>query len=80
MCLLEAALGRGVDRHLLGLKLAAVENGMQVHPLYKDPSYVRSTHFKITSSQVKFLYFIETEVKCILIKLILKFCGYYSND
>ncbi|PNF29520.1 Carnitine O-acetyltransferase [Cryptotermes secundus] len=48
----QAALGQGVDRHLLGLKLAAIENGMQIHPLYRDPSYVRSTHFKITSSQV----------------------------
>jgi carnitine O-acetyltransferase len=53
----QAALGQGVDRHLLGLKLAALESGMQVHPLYKDPSYVRSTHFKITSSQVKFSYY-----------------------
>jgi hypothetical protein len=33
---------------------------MEVHPLYKDPSYVRSTHFKITSSQVKSLYKHET--------------------
>ncbi|PNF42901.1 Carnitine O-acetyltransferase [Cryptotermes secundus] len=48
----QAALGQGVDRHLLGLKLAAIENGMQLHPLYRDPSIVRSTHFKITSSQV----------------------------
>ncbi|KDR15107.1 Carnitine O-acetyltransferase [Zootermopsis nevadensis] len=48
----QAAFGLGVDRHLLGLKLAAIENGIQMHPLYKDPSYVRSTHFKITSSQV----------------------------
>lgn len=48
----EAALGRGVDRHLMGLKLAAIENGKEVHPLFKDPSYVRSTHFKITTSQV----------------------------
>lgn len=48
----QVALGQGIDRHLLGLKLAAVENGMDVHPLYKDPSYARSTHFKVTTSQV----------------------------
>lgn len=48
----EAALGRGIDRHLMGLKLTAIENGKEVHPLFKDPSYVRSTHFKITTSQV----------------------------
>jgi hypothetical protein len=73
--LLQAALGQGVDRHLLGLKLAAVENGIQVHPLYKDPSYVRSTHFKITSSQVTFSYYSKAILKLILLSgiVILKF-------
>jgi carnitine O-acetyltransferase len=66
ICFPQAALGQGVDRHLLGLKLAAIENGMQVHPLYKDPSYVRSTHFKITSSQVTFLliYIYNSHLRC----------------
>lgn len=47
-----ASNGNGVDRHLLGLKLAAIESGNKPHKFFQDPAYVRSTHFKVTTSQV----------------------------
>nr|CAD7199794.1 unnamed protein product [Timema douglasi] len=49
---IECVNGHGVDRHLLGLKLIAVENGLEVPALFKDPAYIRSTHFRISTSQV----------------------------
>lgn len=49
---MEAVHGLGVDRHLLGLKLAAQELGVALPALYKDPSYIRSTHMRLSSSQV----------------------------
>ncbi|KAI4464457.1 carnitine o-acyltransferase [Holotrichia oblita] len=48
----EALNGYGVDRHLLGLKLMALERGEEIHPLYSDPGYVRSAHMRISTSQV----------------------------
>lgn len=47
-----AMSGEGVDRHLLGLKLIARENNIQVPALYSDDSFVKSTHFRISTSQV----------------------------
>lgn len=48
----EAVNGFGVDRHLLGLKLTALEKKLQLPSLYKDVSYARSSHMRISSSQV----------------------------
>lgn len=47
-----AMSGEGVDRHLLGLKLTAIENNLPIPDLYKDDAYLRSTHFRISTSQV----------------------------
>lgn len=44
--------GFGVDRHLLGLKLIALENGIDIPELYKDPGFVKSSYMRISSSQV----------------------------
>nr|CAD7588317.1 unnamed protein product [Timema genevievae] len=49
---IECVNGHGVDRHLLGLKLIAIENGLEVPALFKDPAYIRSTHFRISTSQI----------------------------
>nr|CAD7426931.1 unnamed protein product [Timema monikensis] len=49
---IECVNGHGVDRHLLGLKLIAVENGLEIPALFKDPAYIRSTHFRMSTSQV----------------------------
>lgn len=48
----QAMNGAGVDRLLLGLKLVAVENGCKVPALYADEAFVRSTHYRISTSQV----------------------------
>lgn len=50
----EAIMGYGVDRHLLGLKLLAVESGMNIPKLYQDAGFVKSTHFRLSTSQVCF--------------------------
>lgn len=49
---LEAMTGKGVDRLLLGLKLIARENRMDVPAFYADEGFVKSTHFRISTSQV----------------------------
>lgn len=41
-----------MDRHLLGLKLIALENNIEIPELYKDPSFTRSTHMRLSTSQV----------------------------
>ncbi|KRT83273.1 hypothetical protein AMK59_3062, partial [Oryctes borbonicus] len=48
----EALNGFGVDRHLLGLKLMALERGEEISPLYSDPGFLRSAHMRISTSQV----------------------------
>lgn len=48
----EAVNGQGIDRHLLGLKLAAIKSGMNVPDLHMDQTYTTSVHFKISTSQV----------------------------
>ena len=40
------------DRHLLGLKLIALENNLELPDLYKDASFKKLSHFYISSSQV----------------------------
>jgi carnitine O-acetyltransferase len=48
----DVVAGKGVDRHLLGLKLIAIENGMNVPDLFMDPIYDQSVHFGLSTSQV----------------------------
>lgn len=48
----EAINGDGIDRHLLGLKLMAIEMGENVPEIFMDPSYTKSTHFRLSTSQV----------------------------
>lgn len=47
-----AMTGGGIDRHLLGLKLIAKENDIKLPELYSDASYVKSTSFRLSTSQV----------------------------
>lgn len=44
--------GGGVDRHLLGLKLMAIENNMPIPCFFKSPGFTKSTHFRVATSQV----------------------------
>ncbi|SPP85556.1 carnitine O-acetyltransferase isoform X1 [Drosophila guanche] len=51
-----ALQGKGVDRHLLGLKLMAVENGKPVPEFFSSPGVVKSSHFRMSTSQVATTY------------------------
>ncbi|KAI9206579.1 acyltransferase ChoActase/COT/CPT [Polychytrium aggregatum] len=48
--------GRGVDRHLLGLKLSVLP-GEPVPSLFADPAYAYSTHWYLSTSQITSEYF-----------------------
>lgn len=48
----EAVSGQAIDRHLLGLKLAAIESRMNLHELFMDSSYQYALHYKLSTSQV----------------------------
>jgi carnitine O-acetyltransferase len=48
----DAVRGYGVDRHLLGLKLIALQNGMALHELFTDKGYTFSSQFRLSTSQV----------------------------
>jgi carnitine O-acetyltransferase len=40
------------DRHLLGLKLIALENNIELPELYRDVSFKKLSHFYLSTSQV----------------------------
>ncbi|XP_072176698.1 carnitine O-acetyltransferase-like [Diadema setosum] len=44
--------GDGIDRHLLGLKLTAIEKGLNVPDLFMDTAFTSSFHFRLSTSQV----------------------------
>lgn len=52
----QAVQGFGIDRHLLGLKLIAKENGLPVPELYLDEGYVKSSTYRLSTSQVASAY------------------------
>lgn len=60
-----------MDRHLLGLKLAALENGYDVPELYLDTSFKESTYYKLSTSQVGFDFYVKNTFLCIM--------GYYMH-
>lgn len=44
--------GFGVDRHLLGLKLIALEHGMDIPEIFKDAGFQKSSYMRLSTSQV----------------------------
>lgn len=48
----EAVNGQAIDRHLLGLKLAALDSRMSLPELFMDSSYQYALHYKLSTSQV----------------------------
>ena len=52
----QAISGQAVDRHLLGLRLIALESGMETPDIFKDSAYSRSIHFCLSTSQVNIQY------------------------
>ncbi|XP_017073686.1 carnitine O-acetyltransferase isoform X1 [Drosophila eugracilis] len=51
-----ALQGKGVDRHLLGLKLMALENSKPIPEFFKSPGVLKSSHFRMSTSQVATKY------------------------
>lgn len=51
-----AVQGQGIDRHLLGLKLIAKDNGIPIPELYSDEGYVKSSTYRLSTSQVASVY------------------------
>ena len=48
--------GKGIDRHLLGLKLTAIENNIDIpeqQNIFLDPAYSISGTWKVSTSQVQ---------------------------
>ncbi|KAJ3062175.1 Carnitine O-acetyltransferase mitochondrial [Podochytrium sp. JEL0797] len=52
-----AADGKGVDRHLLGLRLL-VKSKEEKPAIFKDPSYALSSHWTLSTSQITSEYFV----------------------
>uniref|UniRef100_A0AAQ5ZGM9 Choline/carnitine acyltransferase domain-containing protein n=1 Tax=Amphiprion ocellaris TaxID=80972 RepID=A0AAQ5ZGM9_AMPOC len=47
-----ALKGHGIDRHLLGLKLQAIEEGLSIPKVFMDTAYGLATHWKLRTGQV----------------------------
>lgn len=48
----QSLRGQGIDRHLLGLKLQAIEEGLSVPRIFMDTAYGLATHWKLRTGQV----------------------------
>ena len=46
-----------IDRHMLGLKLIALENGMPVPEIFRDKAFGYAMHFRLSTSQVLINFF-----------------------
>ncbi|MCJ8748664.1 hypothetical protein PDJAM_G00167340 [Pangasius djambal] len=44
--------GQAIDRHLLGLKLQAVEDSSALPEIFTDTSYAKANHYNLSTSQV----------------------------
>lgn len=44
--------GLGIDRHLLGLKLQAINEGMSIPKIFMDTAYGLATHWKLRTGQI----------------------------
>ncbi|XP_034400414.1 carnitine O-acetyltransferase b [Cyclopterus lumpus] len=49
---LKVLQGHGVDLHLLGLKLQAIEEGLSIPKVFMDTAYGLATHWKLRTGQV----------------------------
>lgn len=48
----QAIHGQGVERHMLGLKMVAIEDLTSLPEIFMDTSYAVSSHFNLYTSQV----------------------------
>ncbi|KAK2818797.1 hypothetical protein Q5P01_024358 [Channa striata] len=47
-----AISGQAIDRHLLGLKLQAIEEQISIPDIFKDAAYAKALHYRLSTSQV----------------------------
>ncbi|XP_072228709.1 carnitine O-acetyltransferase [Leuresthes tenuis] len=47
-----AISGQAIDRHLLGLKMQAIEEKLSVPAIFKDSAYTKALHYRLSTSQV----------------------------
>lgn len=47
-----AISGQAIDRHLLGLKMQAIEENLSVPDVLKDAAYTKALHYRLSTSQV----------------------------
>ncbi|NXY55830.1 CACP acetyltransferase, partial [Callaeas wilsoni] len=45
--------GQGAERHLQGLRQAALEAGEPLPEIFLDPAYAQATHFRLCTLQVR---------------------------
>lgn len=48
----QAIHGQAIDRHLLGLKLQAIEELTSMPEIFMDTAYAVAEHFNLSTSQV----------------------------
>ncbi|EPZ34984.1 Acyltransferase ChoActase/COT/CPT domain-containing protein, partial [Rozella allomycis CSF55] len=53
----DAVEGKGVDRHLLGLKLLASELKIETPKIFTNPAYSMSCHWNVSTSQITSEYY-----------------------
>lgn len=49
---LQAINGQAIDRHLLGLKMIALEEKLPLPAIFADKAYNKALHYKLSTSQV----------------------------
>lgn len=49
----QALKGHGIESHLLGLKLQAIEEGLSIPKIFMDTAYGLATHWKLRTGQVR---------------------------
>lgn len=49
---LQAINGQAIDRHLLGLKMIALEDKLPLPAIFADKAYNKALHYKLSTSQV----------------------------
>uniref|UniRef100_A0A8C4GQ15 Carnitine O-acetyltransferase n=1 Tax=Dicentrarchus labrax TaxID=13489 RepID=A0A8C4GQ15_DICLA len=48
-----AISGQAIDRHLLGLKMVAIEEKLPIPAIFTDTAYAKALHYRLSTSQVR---------------------------